>query len=71
MPPIPEPGSAGQPPSAPPKLGFHMDPETLKKALEKELGPRDPALGFHRNWEEKRASDERLGKIVENQRKAV
>lgn len=34
------------------------------------LPPRDPALGFHRNWEEKRASDERLAKIVEDQRKA-
>lgn len=63
---IPETVSAGQP-YTPPKT---PDGKTDWDALKKERPPLDPALGYHRDWEEKRASDERLGKIVENQRKA-
>lgn len=59
----PEPQAAWQPPR---DAQGRTDWDALKQALP----PRDPALGFERNWEEKRASEERLVSLAENNRKA-
>lgn len=65
MDPIPANDMEPQPEWAPPRM-----PDGKIDWSGSQLPPRDPALGIHLNWEEKRASEERLAKIVEDQRKA-
>jgi hypothetical protein len=49
-----------------PQVGFHLPWEQLKE----QVPPRDPELGFYRNHEEKRASEERAGKLMADHRAA-
>jgi hypothetical protein len=56
-----------QPEWAPPKTA---DGKIDWSRMDESLPPRDPALGLHRNYEEKRASEERAAKMIEDHRKA-